>query len=271
MHPDKPGAAQAAGGIVVRLLEKGPTARRAPLATHSQCGRAVSATGGSTNAVLQLLAIAPRQVSRRPREFDARRRTPIIADLSRVGVTPQPNLRGRRVAVLTQRMLELDLLHGDARTFDGGRFAEVAAAEHESPGQQEIRPADSLAARSRRPASSAATSRRGLRRQARGQRTVRIGPGPRIRFRRGGVRRRADPRGRRGRCRGDPFRGAGWRSRHARDARGDGAIVGQGPCDAVALLTDGRFSGATHGFMVGHIAPEAAWAARSRWCATATS
>ena len=50
-----------------------------------------------------------------------------------------------------------------------------------------------------------------------------------------------------------------------------GAIVGEGLSDSVALITDGRFSGATHGFMVGHIAPEASRAARSPRCARATS
>jgi dihydroxy-acid dehydratase len=49
------------------------------------------------------------------------------------------------------------------------------------------------------------------------------------------------------------------------------ALYGQGMGDKVALITDGRFSGATRGFCIGHVGPEAPMADRSRWCATATS
>jgi dihydroxyacid dehydratase/phosphogluconate dehydratase len=56
----------------------------------------------------------------------------------------------------------------------------------------------------------------------------------------------------------DPQRRPGRRSRHARDARRHRGLIGRGLGNDVALITDGRFSGATHGFMVGHIAPEAA-------------
>ena len=76
-------------------------------------------------------------------------------------------------------------------------------------------------------------------------------------------RRTASPRSRRGaiqagRRRRDPLRGPGRRAGDARDAaRHRARIVGEGLGDAVALVTDGRFSGATHGLMVGHVAPEA--------------
>ena len=84
-------------------------------------------------------------------------------------------------------------------------------------------------------------------------------PGPRLRLARRTLRRRH--RGRdQGRRRGrDPLRGPGRRPRHARDAAASPPrIVGEGLGEAVALITDGRFSGATHGLMVGHVSPEAA-------------
>ena len=77
---------------------------------------------------------------------------------------------------------------------------------------------------------------------------------------RGGRDGRGHARRHRGRRRrGHPQRGPGRRPRHARDARGHRRrIIGAGLGEDVALLTDGRFSGATHGFMAGHVAPEAA-------------
>ena len=77
---------------------------------------------------------------------------------------------------------------------------------------------------------------------------------PRGRFLQGGAAGR-DQGGRRG---GDPLRGSHGRSGHARDAGVTAALVGAGLGESVALLTDGRFSGATHGLMAGHVAPEAA-------------
>jgi len=71
-----------------------------------------------------------------------------------------------------------------------------------------------------------------------------------------------------GGCRGDKTRGTQGRSRNARDAeRPTGAIMGRGLGDKVALITDGRFSGGSHGFVVGHVSPGGR-GRRTHWAST---
>jgi len=263
-HPDKPAVAGAAGRLAVRLVQEGTNSRS--IATRDAFENAVasfSATGGSTNAVLHLLGIAaeagvPLDID----DFDAIcARTPILADLRPGGRFVATDLfAAGGLAVLMQRMLELDLLHGDARTVDGRTIAEVAAAAHETPGQQVIRSSDvplrahggigvlrgNLAAEGCvvKLAGNDRDSHRG---------PARVFDSEEAAF--AAVRDGAVHEGDVVVIRYEgPVGGPGMREMLGVT----GAIVGAGLGDSVALITDGRFSGATHGFMVAHIAPEAA-------------
>jgi dihydroxy-acid dehydratase len=256
--------AEAAGRLAVRLVEQGITARS--ITTRDAFENAVgsfSATGGSTNAVLHLLGIAAEAgVALDIDDFDAIcARTPILADLRPGGRFVATDLfAAGGLAVLMQRMLELDLLHGDARTVDGRTIAEVAASARETPGQQVIRPSDAplrahggigvlrgnLAAEGCvvKLAGNDRDSHRGPARVFDSEeeafaavRTGAVHAGDVVVIRYEG-----------------PVGGPGMREMLGVT----GAIVGAGLGDSVALITDGRFSGATHGFMVAHIAPEAA-------------
>jgi dihydroxy-acid dehydratase len=263
-HPDKPAVAEAAGRLAVRLVEAGINPRS--IATRDAFENAIasfSATGGSTNAVLHLLAIAVEAgIPLEMDDFDAIcARTPILADLRPGGRFVATDLfAAGGLGVVMQRLLELGLLHGDAVTVDGRTLAEVAAAATETPGQQVIRAADAPLNKH----GGIAVLRGNLAPEgcvvklAGHDRTSHRGPARVFdseeeafaAVRAGGVHA------------GDvvviryegPVGGPGMREMLGVT----GAIVGAGLSDSVALITDGRFSGATHGFMVAHIAPEAA-------------
>jgi dihydroxy-acid dehydratase len=263
-HPDKPAVAEAAGRLAVALVEQGIGARS--IVTKAALENAVasfSASGGSTNAVLHLLAIAaeagvPMDID----EIDAIcARTPILADLRPGGrfVATDVYAAGG-LAVLMQRMLELGLLHGDARTVDGRTLAEVGATAVATPGQEVFRDAHSPL----RAHGGIAVLRGNL---AAGGCVAKLAGNDRISHR--GPARVFDSEEaafaavREGAIQaGDvvviryegPVGGPGMREMLGVT----GAIVGAGLGDSVALITDGRFSGATHGFMVAHMAPEAA-------------
>jgi dihydroxy-acid dehydratase len=263
-HPDKAAVAEAAGRLAVRLVEEGTNARS--IATRDAFENAVasfSASGGSTNAVLHLLAIAAEAgVKLEIDDFDAIcARTPILVDIRPAGRFVATDVfAAGGLAVLMQRMLELGLLHGDAMTVDGRTIAEVAAAATETPGQQVIRPADAPL----RHHGGIAVLRGNL---AAGGCVVKLAGNDRETHR--GPARVFDSEE-------DAFASVRDGGVHAGDVvviRYEGpvggpgmremlgvtsAIVGAGLGDEVALITDGRFSGATHGFMVAHIAPEAA-------------
>jgi dihydroxy-acid dehydratase len=263
-HPDKGAVAEAAGRLAVRLVEEGTNARS--IATRDAFENAIasfSASGGSTNAVLHLLAIAAEAgVTLDIDDFDAIcARTPILVDIRPAGRFVATDVfASGGLAVLMQRMLELGLLHGDAMTVDGRTIAEVAAAATETPGQQVIRPADAplrhhggiAVLRGNLAADGCVVKLAGNDREThRGP--ARVFDSEEEAFasvRDGGVHA------------GDvvviryegPVGGPGMREMLGVTS----AIVGAGLGDEVALITDGRFSGATHGFMVAHIAPEAA-------------
>jgi dihydroxy-acid dehydratase len=263
-HPDKPAVAEAAGRLAVALVEQGIGARS--IVTKAALENAVasfSASGGSTNAVLHLLAIAaeagvPMDID----EIDAIcARTPILADLRPAGrfVATDVYAAGG-LAVLMQRMLELGLLHGEARTVDGRTLAEVGGAAVATPGQEVFRDAHSPL----RAHGGIAVLRGNLAADAC---VVKLAGNDRVSHR--GPARVFDSEEaafaavRDGAIHaGDvvviryegPVGGPGMREMLGVT----GAIVGAGLGDSVALITDGRFSGATHGFMVAHMAPEAA-------------
>ena len=223
----------------------------------------VAATGGSTNGVLHLLAIAHEaQVPLTLEDFHAiSQRTPVLADLKPGGQFVANDLyEAGGIPFLAKRLAEAGLIHADELTVTGKTIGVEANAATETEGQQVVRPVDVPL----KPTGGFAILRGNLApdgcviKLAGQDRTLHRGPA-RIFEReedtfaaiKGGeikpgdvvVIRYEGPTG-----------GPGMREMLGVTA----AIVGAGLSEDVALLTDGRFSGATHGFMICHVAPEAA-------------
>ena len=263
-HPEKFEAAAAAGRVAMCLVRDDLRPRQ--IITRDAIDNAitgVAASGGSTNAVLHLLAIAAELgIALELEEFGSiAERTPIIVDLKPGGRFVATDLHAAGgVAVMTRELLSRNLVHGDSRNVDGRSLAEIAAQAHETPGQQVIVPIDSplkatgglailrgnlapdgsvvkLSGHERRLHSGPARvfdSEEECFAAVKAQ-SIRAGDVVVIRYE-------------------GPVGGPGMREMLHVTA----AIVGEGLGEEVALVTDGRFSGATHGFMVGHVAPEAA-------------
>jgi len=222
----------------------------------------VAATGGSTNAVLHLLAMAreaelPLSID----DFDAVcARTPIFVDLKPAGRFMAADVdKAGGIGVIAQRLVEGKLADGSAITVTGRTLAEEAADAHETPGQEVILPLN----KALKPRGGIAILRGTLAPEgcviklAGHEKKIHHGPA-RVFDREedameavthGHIKpndvviiRYEGPRG-----------GPGMREMLGVT----GAIVGAGLSDSVALVTDGRFSGATHGFMIAHVAPEA--------------
>ncbi len=222
----------------------------------------VAATGGSTNAVLHLLAMA-REASVPLALEDFQKisnRTPLFVDLKPSGKFVAVDVdKAGGIGVIAQRLVEGNYVDSSTVTCTGRTFAEEAADARETPGQEVIRPLDQPL----KPTGGLAILRGTLapdgcviklsghnKRQHRGPARVfnreedamsavtggKINAGDVV------VIRYEGPRG-----------GPGMREMLGVT----GAIVGAGFSDSVALITDGRFSGATHGFMIAHVAPEA--------------
>ena len=262
-EPTKPQIARAAGALVVDVLRRG--LRPSALITRhgiENAIAAVAASGGSTNGVLHLLALARETgIELEIDDFDTiSERTPLLCDLKPGGRFVAVDLyRAGGVALLAQRLAEAGLLHEDAPTVTGATIGEIAATAQETAGQQVIRPL----AEPIKPNGGLAILRGNLapegavmklagheRRHHRGPARVfeaeeaamaavthdSIVAGDVIVIRNEG-----------------PAGGPGMREMLAVTAALNGAGLGE----HVALLTDGRFSGATHGLMAGHLAPEA--------------
>ena len=262
--PKKDEAARATGELVMDLVRG--DVRPASIVTRDALENgiaSVAATGGSTNGVLHLLAIAHELGI--PLDIDdfgtVADRTPIVADMTPGGrYTATDIYEAGGVALVMRELLKRDLLHADARTVDGRTIAEIAAAVEETPGQDVVLPID----RPLKPTGGLAILRGSLapdgcvvklagheRRLHRGParvfdseaacyaavRAQRIVAGDVVVIRYEG-----------------PVGGPGMQEMLSVT----GALVGEGLGDSVALITDGRFSGGTHGLMIGHIAPEAA-------------
>jgi dihydroxy-acid dehydratase len=262
--PRKDDATRAAGAAVVRLLREGRKPSDAlTRASFENAIAAVAATGGSTNAVLHLLAIAREAgVPLAIEDFDRiSRRTPLLADLKPGGRFTAVDLdRAGGVPLVVQRLLEAGCLAGDAHTADGRTWREHAAEAKEAPGQAVVHPVrEPIQATGGLVILKGNIAPEGC--------VVKMAGHERL-FHRGPARvfeREEDAFAavRDGRIRaGDvlairyegPRGGPGMREMLGVTA----ALVGQGLGESVALLTDGRFSGATRGLMVGHVAPEAA-------------
>ncbi len=262
--PKKDAAARAAGELVMRLVRE--DIRPSSIVTRAAIDNAiasVAATGGSTNGVLHLLAIAhefglPLAID----DFDAiASRTPIVADMVPGGrYTAADFYEAGGASLVMRELLKQDLLDGSAKNVDGRTLAAVAAAAVETPGQKVVVPIDSPL----KPTGGLAILRGSLapdgcvvklagheRLSHRGPARVfdsetacfeavkerRIKPGDVVVIRYEG-----------------PVGGPGMQEMLSVTA----ALVGEGLDETVALLTDGRFSGGTHGLMIGHVAPEAA-------------
>jgi dihydroxy-acid dehydratase len=264
MEPGKAEVAEAAGRLVMDVLRRG--VRPSDIITREALENAIAAvagSGGSTNAVLHLLAVAreagvPLDID----DFDRiSERTPLLADLKPGGHYNATDLYAAGgVPVLLQRLSEAGVLHEDAITVDGATIGEVARGARETPGQKVIRPLDDpvkatgglailrgnlapdgcvvkLAGHERRAHTGPARVFEGEADAMAAVQSGGISAGDVVVIRNEG-----------------PVGGPGMREMLAVT----GAINGAGLGETVALMTDGRFSGATHGFTVGHVAPEAA-------------
>jgi dihydroxy-acid dehydratase len=262
--PAKTAAAEEAGRMAVDLLRAGT--RPSDIITGVALRNAiasVAASGGSTNGVLHLLAIAHELDLELPlEEFDRiARRTPIVADLKPGGRYVATDLHeAGGTALVARELLRGGRIDGSARTVDGRTIEEIAGAAIEKEGQDIVVPLG----RPLKPSGGLAILRGNL--APRGC-VVKLAGHERLHHR--GPARVYDSEEQ---C-FEAVKNAGLRPgdvvviRYEGPAGGPGmremlavtaAIVGEGLGDDVALITDGRFSGATHGLMVGHIAPEAA-------------
>lgn len=263
LSPRKPDAARAAGERVMALLREGRTAREF-LSRESLLNAytSVSATAGSTNAVLHLLAIAHEAGSDLSLEdFDRiGAATPVLTDLKPGGRFTAPEMEAAGgMRLLAARLRELGLV-ADTPTVSGDSLFALADAAEETPAQEVIREAGRpLKARGGLAILTGSLAPEGCVLKLAGHERTRH-EGPARVFDSEEAAFAAVQEGRI--VAGDviviryegPQGGPGMREMLGVTA----TVIGRGLGDSVALITDGRFSGATHGFMVGHAAPEAA-------------
>lgn len=264
MVAEKDDVARQAGSLVLDLVQKDVRPRQIVTAHALENAiAAVATTGGSTNAVLHLLAIAHEaDVDLKIEDFDRiSEQTPLLADLKPGGRFVATDLyRAGGLELVANRLKEAGLLHTDAITVTGQTIGDVADSAQETAGQKVVRsvsdpitPTGGLVILKGnlapdgcvvKVAGHELTQRRGPARvfdseeecfEAIEQGSIKSGDVVVIRY--------EGPQG-----------GPGMREMLAVTA----AIVGAGLGESVALLTDGRFSGATRGMMAGHVAPEAA-------------
>ncbi len=261
--PAKHGVARACGERVMELVKAGISARSfVTPASIRNAAVAATATAGSTNAVLHLLAIAREAgFTFALDEFDAiSRRTPVITDLKPGGryFAPDMHLAGGS-RLLGQRLQEAGLITDEA-TVSGRTLFEEFASATEREGQQVIHSAaHPVKARGGygivygNVAPDGCVVKLAGHETLRFTGTARVFDGEEACF--AAVKARKIVPGDVVVIRGEgPVGGPGMREMLAVTA----ALIGQGLGGEVALITDGRFSGATYGFMVGHICPEAA-------------
>jgi dihydroxy-acid dehydratase len=264
LNPDKARVGREAGALALRLLRGDVRPRR--ILTREALENAIASvavTGGSTNAVLHLLAIAREAgVPLDLDTFDAvSARVPLLADLKPGGRFVATDLhRAGGTRLLARRLRDARVLHTHCPTVSGRTLGEEADIAAETPDQDVVRPLETPLS----PTGGLVVLRGNL---APDGCVVKMSGHTRTRHRgparvfdseedafeavqRGGIRagdvvviRYEGPRG-----------GPGRREMLAVTA----AIVGAGLGDSVALVTDGRFSGATRGLMAAHFAPEAA-------------
>jgi dihydroxy-acid dehydratase len=262
LSPKKAEAAYECGRIAVDLVRRDvrPSAI-VTLGALENAAASVVATGGSTNGLLHLLAIA--------REFgltftiddfdEIARRTPVLADMKPWGRFHATDVhRAGGVALVARELAKRNLVHGELPTVDGRTLGEAATAVVETPGQEVVRPIEDPIKESGSlrilrgnlapegcvlKLTVGRTLHRGPARVFDNEQDAfaavkakAIGPGDVVVIR---------------------YEGPAGAPGMPEMLQVTAAIIGEGLGDSVALVTDGRFSGATHGFMVGHVAPEA--------------
>ncbi len=262
--PRKEEVAFEVGKLAMQLVKAGVTPRS--IVTRRSFENAIAgvmATGGSTNAVLHLPATARDfGVKLTIDDFDRiSRKTPVLADLKPWGAYTAPEMHeAGGMALVGRRLLEAGLLHANEKTVTGRSIGQEVRQAAEPPGQRVIRPLGkpikptggiAILRGSVAPGGAVIKLSGQTRDSHRGPARVfdreedafkavkdgKIKPGDVV------VIRYEGPRG-----------GPGMREMlHV-----TGALQGAGLGETVALMTDGRFSGATHGFMIGHVVPEAA-------------
>src|SRR5256886_221628 len=253
-----------AGRRTLELLNEGVTPRKIITRPALENAiRAVMATGGSTNSVLHLLAVAREaNVPLSLDDFDKiSARTPLLADMKPWGKYTAVDMdKAGGILLVMKRLLEAKVLDGNAMTVSGKTIGEEAAATVETKGQSVVKPLKDPIA----PTGGMIILRGSLAPEG----CVMKVAGHQTRLERYTARvfdREEDAMAavlakkiKEGDCvvirYEGPKGGPGMREMLSVT----GAIVGEGLGDKVALITDGRFSGATHGHMVGHVAPEAA-------------
>lgn len=263
IHPKKEKVAYESGRLIMKLLKA--NIRPSQILTRKAFLNAIAgviATGGSTNSVLHLLAIA-REASVRLSmdDFDRiSRKTPVLASLKPSGQFTGPDMyEAGGMPLIARHLLEAGLIKPDELTVTGKTIGEEAEKGKERRGQKVIRPASAPFKKS-----GGLIILRGnlapegcVMKLASDRKLYHRGPAKVFNreedafaaLKKGKIKegdviviRYEGPRG-----------GPGMREMLAVTA----AVMGAGLGEKVALITDGRFSGATHGFVVGHIAPEA--------------
>src|SRR5579863_8743668 len=264
MDPEKDKIAFECGKLVMSVLKRGLRPRDIlTRAAFENAIASVAATAGSTNAVLHLLAMAREaEVGLEIDDFQVvSERTPLLADLKPSGKFVAADMhRAGGVGLLIQRLLKGNLLHPDALTVTGASLAEEARKASETPGQEVIAPLDKplkttgglvVLKGNLAPEGCVAKISGHERLEHHGPARVfeseedamtavtgkKISAGDVVVIRNEGAKG-----------------GPGMREMLGVTA----ALVGEGLGGSVALLTDGRFSGATRGLMAGHVSPEAA-------------
>jgi dihydroxy-acid dehydratase len=263
VHPAKQQAAVRAGELAMKLVLEDIRPRSIlTREAFENAIAAIAATGGSTNGVIHLLAIAAEAgVELRIDDFDTiSARTPIVADIKPGGRYVATDLyRAGGVGLVARELVNAGVAHADTRAVDGRSLREVAEGVRERPGQDVVVSWDDPL----KPNGGLAILRGSL---APDGCVVKLAGHERLHHR--GPARVFDSEE-------DCFAAVKARAilpgdvvviRYEGPAGGPGmremlhvtaALVGEGLGDEVALVTDGRFSGATHGLMVGHVAPEA--------------
>jgi len=261
---DKSTVAEKVGELVIRVLSEDITPSK--VITKESLENAIAtvcASGGSTNGVLHLIALAHELgIELQMDDFERiSRATPLYASLKPGGRFVATDLYAAGgVPVILKRLDDAGLLHRDQLTVTGQTIGEVAEGATEAPGQEVVLPVDAplkpegglailrgnlapegsvvkVAGTERRKQTGPARVFESEEDCFRAVKEQRINPGDIVVIRNEG-----------------PVGGPGMREMLQVTA----AIVGEGLGESVAMVTDGRFSGATRGLMIGHVAPQAA-------------
>jgi dihydroxy-acid dehydratase len=262
-HPGKPQAATSAGELAMKLVEN--DTRPSSVLTREAFENAITAiaaTGGSTNGVLHLLAIAKEAgIELAIDDFDTiSARTPIVADIKPGGRYVATDLfEAGGVALVARELVRAGVVNEDAVGVDGRSLRQVADSAHERKGQDVVvswdaplKTSGGLAILRGNLAPEGCVVKLAGHERLFHQGPARVFDSEEECF--AAVKARTIAAGDVVVIRYEgPAGGPGMREMLHVTA----ALVGEGLGDEIALITDGRFSGATHGLMVGHIAPEA--------------